>query len=175
MPEIPFQSVSVKTDSFSLSISKIEPDHFRVVSKFPGEDESEETGTIEQLDDTLDELNRRIARTTKKEFVLSYIQKNRRWLFRSSADTLIFQIGNNSGVGNASRSQWKRFSSEISTNEHKFIASISTNDINELLTQKYADIYEEISDLQSRLLDEISQRIQVSSGDAERVWSSARL
>ena len=54
----------------------------------------------------------------------------------------------------------RRFSSEISTNGHRFIASISTNDIGELLTQKYADINEEIKDLQSRVLEDISQRIQ---------------
>ena len=58
----------------------------------------------------------------------------------------------------------ERFSSEISVNGHKFIASISTNDIGQLLVQKYGEIHIEISNLQSKVLDDISQKIQVSAG-----------
>ncbi len=60
-----------------------------------------------------------------------------------------------------------RFSTEMSVNGHKFVASISTDDLAELLTQKYADIYEEISGLQSRVLTDISKKIENSAGKAD--------
>ena len=167
MPEIPFQTVSIETDLFSLSIIQVESDEISLVSKFPGEQETTATGTVEQLDDTLEDLNRRIANTTKRSLffpTFRRIEGGFSGVLRDAdlADRLITR-----GTEMLQISM-ERFSSEISTNGHKFVASISTNDISELLTQKYADIYEEISDLQSRLLDEISERIQVSSGVAER-------
>ena len=161
-PEIPFEDVAITTDSFDLWIIRLQEGKIKLFSTFAGEQQSAELGTVEQFDDKLKELNRRIARTTKRSLFFPTFRRieggfsslshsdHSDMLATSVAEMLQFSV--------------RRFSSEISTNGHRFIASISTNDIGELLTQKYADIYEEISRLQSRVLDDISQRIQISPG-----------
>lgn len=161
--EIPFQSVSITTDSFILWVLKLDEDRFKLFATFTGEPQSIEMGTVEQLDDKLRELNRRIASTTKRSLFFPTFRRivggysslghtdHSDILTTSSAEMLQYSL--------------QRFSSEISTNGHRFIASISTNDIGELLMQKYADINEDINNLQSRLLDDISQKIQVVPGD----------
>ena len=62
--EIPFQSVSITTDSFNLWIPRLSEEKFKLISTFFGE--KRETGTVEELDDKIRELNGRIARTTKR-------------------------------------------------------------------------------------------------------------
>ena len=50
------------------------------------------------------------------------------------------------------------------SNDHKFIASISTNDIVQLLDTEIRRYPIKISNLQSKVLDDISQKIKVSAG-----------
>ena len=158
LPEIPFQSVSIETDSFSLSIAKVEPDKIRTIAQFRGEQERVTGGAVENADEIFENLNRRIARATKKSLFFPTFRRIEGG-FSSLSDTELPDMLTPSAPGML-RFSVKRFSSEISTNGHRFIASISTNDIGELLTQKYADINAEINDLQSRVLEDISKRIQ---------------
>ena len=161
-PEIPFQSVSITTDSFDLWILRLEEDRMKLFLTFPGERQIVETGTVAQLHDKLEVLNRRIARTTKRSLFFPTFRRIEGGFSSLSESDHSDML--TSSVAEMLQFSVRRFSSEISNSGHRFIASISTNDIGELLTQKNADIYEEISRLQSQVLDEISQRIQISPG-----------
>ena len=170
-PEIPFHHLLIETDSFSLTLSRSKPDKVEFSWEFPEEKKQQqtmtidsETGTIDRKDvDKIDELEKRIARTMKSSLffpTFRRIEGGFSKIPRNTDDSAVRFLGSAAEMLQVSIS---RFSSEVSTNEHKFIASISTEDIGELLTQKYADIYEEISALQSQLLDDISKKIQDAS------------
>ena len=167
-PEIPFHHLLIETDSFSLTLSRSKPDKVEFSWEFPEEKKQQqtmtidsETGTIDRKDvDKINELEKRIARTMKSSLffpTFRRIEGGFSEIPRNTNDSAVRFLGSAAEMLQVSMSQ---FSSEVSTNEHKFIASISTEDIGELLTQKYADIYEEISALQSQLLDDISRKIQ---------------
>ncbi len=167
-PEIPFHHLLIETDSFSLTLSRSKPDKVEFSWEFPEEKKQQqtmtidsETGTIDRKDvDKINELKKRIARTMKSSLffpTFRRIEGGFSEIPRNTNDSAVRFLGSAAEMLQVSMSQ---FSSEVSTNGHKFIASISTEDIGELLTQKYADIYEEISALQSQLLDDISRKIQ---------------
>ena len=167
-PEIPFHHLLIETDSFSLTLSRSKPDKVEFSWEFPEEKKQQqtmtidsETGTIDRKDvDKINELKKRIARTMKSSLffpTFRRIEGGFSEIPRNTNDSAVRFLGSAAEMLQVSMS---RFSSDVSTNEHKFIASISTEDIGELLTQKYADIYEEISALQSQLLDDISRKIQ---------------
>ena len=80
--EIPFQQISVKGDSLLLGIHRRSASEFTLISTdfFSN---TQKTGTVEQLKDTLKSLNKHIVTKSKKSFVLPHIQKNRRGLFRT--------------------------------------------------------------------------------------------
>ena len=170
-PEIPFHHLLIETDSFSLTLSRSKPDKVEFSWEFPEEKKQQqtmtidsETGTIDRKDvDKINELKKRIARTMKSSLffpTFRRIEGGFSEIPRNTNDSAVRFLGSAAEMLQVSMSQ---FSSEVSTNGHKFIASISTEDIGELLTQKYADIYEEISALQSQLLDDISRKIQDAS------------
>ena len=163
-PEIRFQSVSIHTDAYFLAINKRNAGKITLTSTaLPKESGTQITGSVEQLDDTLKELNRRIVRTTNRSLFFPTFRRIEGG-FSGISDVDLLDRSTTSGP-EAFQSSLERFSSNISTNGHRFIASISTNDIGQLLTQKYADINTEIRDRQSRLLNEISQKFQASPGD----------
>ena len=161
--EIPFQQVSVKGDSFFLAIHRRSASEITLTSTDLSNG-LQKKGTVEQLDGTLKKLNKLIVSKAKKS------------LFFPTFRRIEGGFSGLSGVDHSNRSatsapetfqsSLERLSSDISTNGHRFIASISTHDVGALLTQKYADINEEIRDRQSRLLNEISRKFQVSPGDA---------
>ena len=158
VPEIPFRSVSIETDTFSLSIIQEDTGEITLISSFSGEEESEETRPLSQSDKLIEELNRRIVKSTDGSLYFPTFRRIEGGF--SSLSNVDHPDNIAASIPEMLQYSMRRFSSEISTSGHSFIASISTDDISELLTQKYADIYEEISDLQSQLLDDISQRIQ---------------
>ena len=158
VPEIPFQSVSITTDSFSLSLVKKTPDEIRVISKLPGEVESIEETDVEMVDLIFDELNGPIARATKKSLFFPTFRRIEGGFYE---DNLYFRT--ETGMSQL-QTALSGLSDALSVYNHKFIASISTNDVGQLLEQKYGDIHIKISNLQSKVLDDISQKIQVSAG-----------
>lgn len=169
--EIPFHHLLIETDSFSLTLSRSKSDKVEFSWEFPEEKKQQqtmtidsETGTIDRKDvDKINELEKRIARTMKSSLffpTFRRIEGGFSEIPKNSDDSAVKFLSSAAEMLQVSMS---RFSSEVSTNEHKFIASISTDDIGDLLTQKYADIYEEISALQSKLLDDISRKIQDAS------------
>ncbi len=158
IPEIPFQSVSIETDSFSLSIVKETSDEILVISQFSGKKESAVIENIEDVDIIFDELSRPIARATKKSLFFPTFRRIEGGFYEESlyfrTETGMFLL----------QTALSKLSDALSIYNHKFIASISTNDVGQFLEQKYGDIHIRISNLQAKVLDDISQRIQVSPG-----------
>ena len=157
-PEIPFESASITTDSFNLWILRLKENQIKLFSTFAGEGQSIETGTVEQLDDKLEELSERIAHTTKRSLFFPTFRRIEGGFHAGNTPSLteinMFQL----------EEAMSELSDDLSVYDHKFIASISTNDIVQLLEQKYGDIHIKISNLQSKVLDDISQKIKVSAG-----------
>ena len=173
--EIPFQSVLIETDSFSLFMGRVKPNRVNFDLKFNQQEDilleplsvgvDLETGNLTQHEDAvkLDKINIRIAHAIGNSLffpTFRRIEGGFSKIPRNTDDSAVTFFGSAPEMLQVSMS---RFSSEVSVNGHKFIASISTDDIGDLLTQKYADIYEEISALQSQLLDDISRKIQDAS------------
>ena len=191
--EIPFQSVSIETDVFSLEMAWVDNQKWdgtlqfdgqhtfgesKVALKwqFAGEEESSETlavdaetGAIRRADvDQINALNKRIAQTTKSSIFFPTFRRIEGGYSSISGELDELSIGRLlTSAPPMLQISMSRFSTEMSVNGHKFVASISTDDLGVLLTQKYADIYEEISGLQSRVLTDISKKIENSAGKAD--------
>ena len=173
LPEIPFQSVSIETDSFSLSIAKVEPDKIRTIAQFRGEQERVTGGAVENADEIFENLNRRIARATKKSLFFPTFRRIEggfaevdstslseiEWshlaqLRRTFADRATDQL----------QEAMSRLSRDISVYDHKFVASISTHDIVDLLREKFAEISNKTNDLHVQLSKEITKKIDETEG-----------
>ena len=170
--EIPFQRVCIGTSLFSLSLERDKPykgkntytyidyEHrelwLRNHDRYPDTEIS-----INRFAD-LEEASSRIAKLMKGSlFFPSFRRIEGGYVRRGEID----------GPGKKTNSAMETlqesldsFSSELSRNGHKFVASISTNDIGQLLSQKYGDVHIKISELQSKVLDDISEKIQVAAG-----------
>ncbi len=170
--EIPFQRVSIKTSWFSLSLERDKPykgkntyafvnyEHrelwLRTFDRYPDMEIP-----INRLAD-LEEASGRIAELMKSSlFFPSFRRIEGGYVSRGNIDNPEWKM--TSGL-EILQDSMEDFSSGISRNGHRFIASISTNDIGQLLEQKYGDVHIRISNLQSKVLDDISQKIQVSAG-----------
>ena len=170
--EIPFHSIAIQTDLFSLRMERVESDQVTLDYNFGKEEVSEfiviaaETGRIDRKDmDWVNGLEKRIAQTTKRSLFFPTFRRIEGGFSRVATDgEMMFRIS----TPEILQDSMSRFSDEVSIKEHKFIASISTEDLRDLLTQKYADIYEEISTRQSQVLEEISQKIQ-NNPDKDKV------
>ena len=189
LPEIPFQFVSIQTDVFSLEMAWIETQKWdgtlrfdgqhtfgeskvELKWRFTGEKEfseplsvDSETKAIHRADvDKINALKKRLARTTKSSLFFPTFRRIEGGFSSISGDADELPVRLRTSAPEELQLSMSRFSTEMSVNGHKFIASISTDDLGELLTQKYADIYEEISGLQSLLLADISKKIEISIG-----------
>jgi len=161
--EIPFRQVSIEGDTFFLAILRTNTGEITLtsteLSKGP-----QQTGTIEQLDNTLKKISQRtVSKTNGSLFFPTFRRIEGGFSGLSEVDQSDRSI---TSAPETFQSSLEKFSSDISNNGHRFIASISTHDVGTLLTQKYADVNEEIRDRQSRLLEEISRKFQVSPGAA---------
>ena len=171
LAEIPFHSIAIQTDLFTLRVERDEPDHVVFCYNFGKEEDigepitiDAETGRVYRADvDRINSLEKRIARTTKQSLFFPTFRRIEGGFTRSpeTEDSDIRVVS----VREMLQASMSGFADEVSINGHKFIVSISTEDLSELLTQKYADIYEEISTRQSQVLDEISREMQ---NDTER-------
>lgn len=172
--EIPFQSVSVIADGFDLWILRLQEEQIKLISTFAGEQQSIETGTVEQLKDEIDELNGRIARTTGSSLFFPTFRRVEGGFSggegTSSLSTFVIasfdvlQSDRRRGrYRDRATDRLQEAMSQLSTGlsflDHKFIASISTNDIVELLRGKYTAISDETDELYVQLSKEITQKI----------------
>ena len=193
LAEIPFQFVSVETDVLSLDMAWVDNQKWDSTLQFDGqhtfgeskvelkwqftggEESSEtlavdsETGAIRRADVAqINALNKRIAQTTKSSIFFPTFRRIEGGYSSIAGELDELSIGRLlTSAPPRLQISMSRFSTEMSVNGHKFVASISTDDLGELLTQKYADIYEEISGLQSRVLTDISKKIENSAGKAD--------
>ena len=177
--EIPFQSVSITTDSFNLWIPRLSEEKFKLISTFFGEKQSIETGTVEELDDKIRELNGRIARTTMRSLFFPTFRRVEGGFSGGEgvspashlflADLEVFQTGRRMGrftdrATERLQEAMSQLSTGLSVHDHKFIASISTHDIVELLRGKYTDISDETDKLHVQLSKDIARKISETKG-----------
>ena len=127
------------------------------------------TGTVEEFEERmLEELSKKIQNSTDGSLFFPTFRRIEGG-FHAGSITFItdFEISQ-------LQEAMSNLSDDLSVYDHRFIASVSTSDIGELLTQKYADISNEISERQSRLLLEISEKLQLSvSGETKAEVSKA--
>ena len=167
LSEIPFSSLSIETDTFSLTMVQTKTDEIELKSEFTGEKLVPKTINIDPKTKVIDrknidevnELEKRIAQTTKSSLFFPTFRRIEGG-FSKDPRNIEDSVGRLLPLSEMLQITMTRFSSDVSVNGHKFIASISTEDIGELLTQKYADIYEEITNLQSQVLEDISEKMQ---------------
>ena len=176
-PEIPFDSVSIVTDLFSLTITRLDSGNI----KFFSEENSfskdvnftvtvdQETGYPDRRDyiENLPELNVDIASAMKNSLFFPTFRR-----IEGGFSNLSRRIDSESDYRNRRASgrlqeAISEFSSAVSVYDHKFIASISTNDIASLLTQKFVPISKKIDDLQVELSQEITRKIKEYFGNKE--------
>ena len=183
IPEIPFQSVSITTDSFNLWVVRLQDDQLKLFSTFAGEQQSIETGTVKQLDDKLKELSERIAHTTERSLFFPTFRRveggfsggegiSSTGLVYYIADLESYQSSRSRRrIGDRATERLQGAMAELSTGlsvyDHKFIASISTHDIVELLTEKYAAISQRTNTLHIDLSKEITQEISAAKEQDE--------
>ena len=170
--DIHFQRVSIRTSLFSLSLERDKPykgkNTFNYINyelrerwlrehdRYPDTEIS--INRFADLEDSSD----RIAKLTKGSlFFPSFRRIEGGYVRRGEIDGP--ERKTNSAMETLQKSL-DDFSSELSRNGHRFIASISTNDIGQLLSQKYGDVHIKISERQSKVLDDISEKIQVAAG-----------
>ena len=166
LAEIPFAYLSVETDMFSLTMAQVKSDQIELNWKFTDEKQEQKTintdpenRTIDRKDiEKVNKLEKRIAQTTKSSLFFPTFRRIEGGFFGSpgahTSDARFLS------VPEVLQTSVSRFASKVSVNGHKIIASISTEDIGKLLTQKYAALYEEITNLQSQVLEDISEKMQ---------------
>ena len=179
-PEIPFDFVSIVTDLFSLTITRLDSGEVQFVSEMNSFSKSvdftiivnPETGNLGDREDIekLNELNVDIADAMKSSLFFPTFRRIEGG-FSSSSSRYMSADPNFSRrippyrTTERLQEALSELSSAVSVYDHKFIASISTHDIVRLLTQKYADISEEINKLHAKLSQEITQKIRDYSGN----------
>ena len=189
LPEIPFDFVSIVTDLFSLTVTRLDSDRVRFVSEKNTFSENvdftvtvnQETGDLGRREyiEKLHELNVDIAKAMKSSLffptfrrieggfshVPEYADANsRRYqpsrIMRSYSS---YRIEEMLEVQEAI----SEFSDGVSVDDHKFIASISTHDIVELIKQKHDNISDEANKRRRDTSDQVTQRIRDYKGESD--------
>ncbi len=164
LPEIPFQFVSIETDSFLLSITQAKPGEGKLHCEFTNENNRVVDFILlqsETIEGVLHRLNQRIVRLMHSSLFFPSFRRVEGGFSRISRYT----TGNDvwftfEGVEGLLQEALSDLSTDLSTyNNCKFIASISTHDIGELLKEKHTDISKKTDELQANLSKEITQRI----------------
>ena len=170
--EILFQSVSIETDSFSVSLARVTPDAGEL--KFTITNQGSRTSGFRiplRLDDfqRLSKSHRLFTRLRNRSLFFpsfrrieggfDYLSKQTavddlKWIF--AADDHLWRSADE-GMEILQKAM-SQLSSELSVyGEHQLIAAISTHDIGELLTKKYGDALKKTDEPYAELLKEITQ------------------
>ena len=119
--EIPFDSVSIDTSRFSLSMNYVNPDRVELTLQFVGAKESLETVLVKDAG----KYNEAIANAMESSlFFPTFRRIERHFAEKTLGDVLL------------------KFAKEVSVGEHKFITAVSTYDLIELLKDRYTQIRE---------------------------------
>lgn len=159
--EIPFQSVSIKTSQFSLSMDQTDSNQFNLNYQFT-ELENRAKFVLDKRDSTvvlkqLEELNENIASVMGSSLFFPTFRRMERNLWKDISQYTA--SSSKKTIDDASTRLAKTLSDlaeELSVNNHKFIAAVSTYDLIELL----ADKYHEICDGRDRVDDEYATLIE---------------
>ena len=169
--DIPFRSVSIETDQFSLSLVQNEDEQIKVECKLPNGgymDRDFEIPPCREDNEWLQVVGMRTRRGMNSLFFPSFRRIEGGFARLSShiptVDPAMYEF----------EQSWRRHAEEVigalqgamtqlSTimsvyDDHKFIASISTHDIGDLLITERTDIYKKTNELHVRLSEDITQR-----------------
>ena len=170
--DIPFRSVAIETDSFSLSIIQTENKNVKLECEFannvnmPGDFE---IPLRREDNDRISVINAHIVRKMRSLFFPSFRRIEGGFARLSShiptVDPAMYEFEESlrrhaEEVAGALQGAMTQLSTIMSVyDDHKFIASISTHDIGDLLAKKYTDFYKETNGLHTKLSEDITQRI----------------
>ena len=169
--DIPFRSVAIETDSFSLSIIQTENKNVKLECEFannvnmPGDFEI----PLRREDN---ERMQVVGMQTRREMNSLFFPSFRRiegGFARLSShiptvDAAMYEFEQSwrrhaEGVTGALQGAMTQLSTIMSVyDDHKFIASISTHDIGDLLTKEHTDVYKKTNELHVKLSEDITQR-----------------
>ena len=166
---IPFRSVSIKTDSFSLSILQSEDRKVKLECEFANKVKMDRDFEIplqgrenEEIDKIVDEINLEITCTMDSSLFFPSFRRIEGGFARVSKYTSDGSVTRHIRFREAGllHEAMSELSTEMSASDHhKFIASISTYDIGELLEEKHADVLKKANELHVELLTQITQEI----------------
>lgn len=159
LPEIPFQSISIKAELFFLSVTNIRAGMVRFVHQFAGEKEVSKTIEIERARHVWEELNSRISKTVKRSLFFPTFRRIESVFSPSRHVNNPRRRFLHTSVGGLQHSM-EQLLEDVSDYDHKFIASISTDDIAALVMQKHGDISGRADELQVKLSRDITQKIE---------------
>ena len=189
LSEIVFESVSIETDSFSLSLVKVEPDAGKFKCTFIDEEPMDVDFNMPlQGDDflKLSESDRLFDRVRNRSlFFPSFRRIEGGFNYLSEFTTEVsawLRLENPTwrsaveGMGMLQKAT-SQFSADLSVNgKHQFIAAISTDDIVELLNRKYTTVSTQTNVLYEQLSKNIAQTIsETKEPDNERKDASSVL
>ena len=176
--EIPFNFISIRTNSFTLTVTHVKSNRIKFDCKFNHRKKpvianvnvNPETDAIETYPDAeeLNEISRQIIGVMKSSLffpTFRRIESDFTSLSKYSSpykDVIRDSTRTSRALGELQEAL-SNLSTVLSVEEHKFINSISTHDIVRLLTQKYIDVSGEINDLHTALTKEITEKIQAHS------------
>ncbi len=179
LSEIPFSSLSIETEPFSLTMDRHKPEELILGLNFPSRGSQQrikidpETNTIDQKNvDNINTLEKRIVESSKGSLFFPTFRRIEGGFsigsrsLTDTEDTVVLRLL--SSTTEKLLTAISQLSDDMSSERHKFITSVSTMDIIKLLPEKYVNIYQEISTLQSQVLANISREIQ-SNPDKDKV------
>ena len=165
--DIPFQSISIETNSFFLSI-QAESDKGELQYQFVNGKKRNKNFEI-PLQDTDDKwinpINVGITRAMNSSLFFPSFRRieggyARNTKYTPSDNPVMTKWAGYEHIEGHFQEAVSEVSTEMSANDnHKFIASISTHDIGELLEEKHADITKKTDELHANLSKEITQKI----------------
>ena len=165
--EIPFQSVSIKTDQFCLCIKFIKDENSFSLNWRIGKKESESTQVDKQgfpQDQAILDLNREIASMSRNSLFFPTFRRiegnyshSAELAEAAAEDSAVLRLL--SSATEMLHEAMSRFSSQVSTDRHKFISSISTKDLEELLPLRRAAISDQVDKLYAELSHKLNQEI----------------
>ena len=182
LSEIVFESVSIETDSFSVSLAKVAPDAGKFKCTFTNQEPVDVDFSLPvQAADLLESssVERLFSRARNRSlFFPSFrrIEGGFNYLSKSSAESTAWLRLENPTWRSAVEGMeilqkaTSQFSADLSVNgKHQFIAAISTDDIVELLNRKYTTVSTQTNVLYEQLSKNIAQTIsETQEPDNER-------
>lgn len=181
--EIPFNFISIRTSSFTLTVTHVKSNKIEFDCRFNQQKKSvsvivnvnPETDTIERYSDAdeLYEISRQIIGVMKSSLFFPTFRR----IENEFTSLSKYSVPTNDEIRDSARPSLvlgrlqealSYLSTVLSVEEHRFITSISTHDIVRLLTQEYADVSGKINDLHTTLTNEITKKIQAYSNNGKK-------